>query len=120
MRSILAGLILALGSVGASAQQPAPAAPAAPPLPAFATSNLSDSGVRAMAANCAACHGTGGRSAQGTAVPGLAGRGKDELVQAMAQFKAGQRPATVMHQIAKGYSDAEVAAISEHFSKQPR
>jgi cytochrome c553 len=38
----------------------------------------------------------------------------------MAQFKSGGRPATVMHQIAKGYSDAEIAAMAEHFSRLPR
>ena len=112
MRTILAGLI-ALGSAAAMAQAPAPA-------PAFATSNLSEKGVGSMAANCASCHGTAGRGAPGSPLPPLAGRAKDDIVQAMAQFKAGQRPATLMHQIAKGYSDAEIAAMAEYFSKQPR
>ena len=114
MRSILAGLALDAGSVAAVAQQPAP------PPPAFAASNVTEKGVRSMAANCAACHGTGGRAAAGSAVAGLSGRPKDELVQIMGQFKSGQRPATVMHQIAKGYSDQEIAAMAEHFSKQSR
>jgi len=115
MRSILAGLALAAAG-GALAQQAAPP----PPPPAFAAPNLSESGVRAMAANCAACHGTGGRASPGSSVPGLAGRGEAEIAQAMAQFKSGQRSATLMHQIAKGYSDAEIAAIAGYFSKQPR
>jgi len=38
----------------------------------------------------------------------------------MAQFKSGQRPATIMHQIAKGYSDAEIAALAAYFSALPR
>jgi cytochrome c553 len=38
----------------------------------------------------------------------------------MAQFKEGKRPATLMHQIAKGYSEAEIAAMAEYFSKQAR
>ena len=116
MRPSLAIAALAIASLTASAQQPAP--PAAPPPPAFAAANLSDNGVRDMAANCAACHGTGGRVAPGSATAALAGRSKDELVQLMGQFKSGQKPATVMHQIAKGYSDAEVAAVAEYFSKQ--
>jgi cytochrome c553 len=53
-------------------------------------------------------------------VAGLAGRSKDDLVQVMAQFRGGQRPATVMHQIAKGYTEAEIAAMAEYFSKLPR
>ena len=114
MRTKLVMLAAVLGSLAASAQQPAP------PAPAFAASNLSPKGVQALAGNCAACHGTGGRAAAGSAVPGLAGRPAAELTQLMAQFKAGQRPATVMHQISKGYSDAEIAAMSEHFSRLPR
>ena len=111
MRSILAGLLLALGSLSTLAQQPAPA---------FAAPNLTEKGVRSMAASCAACHGTNGRAAPGSTVAGLAGRSRDDLVQVMAQFKAGQRPATVMHQIAKGYTEAEIAAMAEYFSKLPR
>jgi cytochrome subunit of sulfide dehydrogenase len=110
--SAAAILAVALGAATVAAQQPAP--------PAFAASNLSEKGVRSMAANCSACHGTGGQPAQGSLVAGLAGRPKDAFAQMMAQYKTGQRPATVMHQIAKGYSDAEIAAMAEYFSKQAR
>jgi cytochrome subunit of sulfide dehydrogenase len=114
MKSRLAVFAAALWSATALAQQPAA------PGPAFAAPNLSPKGVQGMASACAACHGTGGRAVPGSAVPGLAGRPAAELIQAMGQFKGGQRPATVMHQIAKGYSDAEVAAMAEHFSRLPR
>ena len=103
----------ALAPLAGAQQAPAPA-------PSFAPPNFTAAGVRGMAANCAACHGTQGRAAPGSSVPGLAGRGKDEIAGLMAQFKSGQRPATVMHQIAKGYSDPEIAAIAEYFSKQTR
>ena len=108
---------LALGlaaSVPAVAQQPA-----APP-PAFAAPNMTEKGVDSMAAACAACHGTRGKVTSGSAVASLAGRPREELIQVMAQFRAGQRPATIMHQIAKGYGDAEIAALADYFSKQPR
>jgi cytochrome c553 len=108
----LAGLLAASGAALALAQQPPP------PPPAFAPSNLSDAGARALAANCGACHGTGGRPAAGSTVPALAGRPAGDLVQVMGQFKSGARPATVMHQIAKGYSDDEIAAIAAYFEKQ--
>ena len=110
LRLSFAAALLA-ASLPSASQQPAPA---------FAEPNLTANGVRDMGASCAACHGTGGRPARDSAVPALAGRPRDEIVQAMAQFKDGKRPATVMHQIAKGYSDAEIAAIAEYFSKQPR
>jgi len=38
----------------------------------------------------------------------------------MNQFKAGKKPATLMHQLAKGYTDAELEALADHFSRQPR
>ncbi|HYC35925.1 MAG TPA: c-type cytochrome [Usitatibacter sp.] len=113
MRWLLAGLAV-LGSAAALAQQ------AAAPAPAFAPPNLTPAGVRDLAANCAACHGTAGRPAPGSPLASLAGRPRDELVQILGQFKAGQRPATLMHQVAKGYSDAEIGAIAEHFSRLPR
>ena len=90
------------------------------PTPGFAPPNLTGNGVRGMAANCASCHGTQGRAAPGATVPGLAGRSKEEIASIMGQFKSGQRPATVMHQIAKGYGDAEIDAIADYFSKQER
>ena len=115
-RLFLAGLaaVSLAAALDASAQQPAP------PAPAFAAPNLTEAGVRSMAANCAACHGTYGRSASGSSVAALAGKPRDEIVQSMTQFKEGKKPATVMHQIAKGYSEAEIAALADYFSKQAR
>jgi cytochrome c553 len=91
-----------------------------PPPPAFAPSNLSPAGVRALAANCAACHGTQGKPAAGSTLAGLAGKPRDELLMAMTQFKQGKKPATVMHQLSKGYTDEELAALADYFSKQAR
>jgi len=71
---------------------------------------------RNAAATCAACHGTFGKS-QG-AMPNLAGQHKDYLIKQMQEFKSGQRPATVMHQLAKGFSDEQIAAMAEYFSRQ--
>jgi cytochrome c553 len=90
------------------------------PAPAFAPSNTTAAGARALAANCAMCHGTQGRAVANSPVASLAGKPKDEIVQAMAQFKSGQKPATLMHQIAKGYTDEEIAAIAAYFAAQPR
>jgi sulfide dehydrogenase cytochrome subunit len=98
----------------ASAQQPPPAPPA------FAAPNLTEAGVRAMAANCAMCHGTHSRPAPGSSLPALAGRPAEGIVDAMKAFKEGKREATIMHQIAKGYGDAEIAAMAAWFATQPR
>ena len=100
------------------ATAPATAAPV-PPATAFAASNLTAKGIRALAATCAACHGTNGVSAGG-AVVGLAGLNKDYFVTQMKNFKEGKRDATLMHQIAKGYSDAEINAMADFFAAQKR
>jgi len=71
--------------------------------------------ARSLAATCSTCHGTDGRSVGGVP-PSLAGRDKGELLQTMKDFKTGKRPATVMHQQAKGYSDEQLELISNYFS----
>ena len=72
----------------------------------------------AMLSNaCAGCHGTHGGSA-GMSMPSLAGQSKTAIVEAMKKFKTGERPATVMGRLAKGYSDAEIDLMGDFFSKQ--
>ncbi|MDD5249180.1 MAG: c-type cytochrome [Rhodocyclaceae bacterium] len=72
----------------------------------------------AMLANaCGGCHGTQGASA-GPSMPNLAGQSKKALVEAMKAFKSGERSSTVMGRLTKGYSDADIVAMSEYFSKQ--
>jgi cytochrome c553 len=110
----LAAMAALAAALSALAQQPAP------PAPAFAASNTSPAGVRAMAANCAGCHGTEGRPVEGSSVADLAGLPDDFIVVAMKEFKDGTRPATVMHQLAKGYTDAEIAAVAAYFSNLKR
>lgn len=71
--------------------------------------------ARSLAATCFTCHGTDGRSVGGVP-PSLAGRPKAELLQAMKDFKEGKRPATIMHQHAKGYTDQELDLITGYFA----
>lgn len=70
--------------------------------------------VRSMAAACAGCHGT-----QGVARPGmasLAGVPKDELLRVLMDFKSGRRPATLMNQLTRGYSDEQLAQLADYFA----
>ncbi|RYG11660.1 MAG: c-type cytochrome [Burkholderiales bacterium] len=76
--------------------------------------------LQSLAATCANCHGTGGRSAEGAAVPSLAGMPQDAMVAQMKAFKAGTRPATIMHQLAKGYSDAQIEQLAAYFAAQKK
>ena len=76
--------------------------------------------VRSLAASCASCHGTGGKAADGSSVPGLAGMQRDYIAAQMRAFKAGTRPATIMHQLAKGYSDAQIDQLAGYFAAQAK
>jgi cytochrome subunit of sulfide dehydrogenase len=73
---------------------------------------------QALAATCANCHGTQGRAVEGAAVPGLAGMPAGYMVEQLKAFKSGARPATVMHQLAKGYSDAQIEQLAAYFAVQ--
>jgi len=70
-----------------------------------------------LAATCTGCHGTNGDSV-GDALPKLAGRHKDVLLASLKDFKSGERPATVMTQLTKGYTDEQLERLAEFFSKQ--
>ena len=76
--------------------------------------------VRSLAANCANCHGTNGRTAQGSAVPALAGMPRDYMLQQMKAFRDGTRPATVMHQITKGFTEPQLVQIATYFAAQQK
>ena len=74
--------------------------------------------VRALAATCAQCHGTDGRAVEGQALVGLAGLQQDYLLKQLMAFRNGQRPATVMHQITRGYSPEQLETIAAYFAAQ--
>jgi cytochrome c553 len=72
--------------------------------------------ARNQAATCANCHGTNGKSVGG--MESLAGEPKDKLLQKLADFKSGAKPASIMHQISKGYTDEQLALIAAWFAAQ--
>ena len=72
--------------------------------------------LRDMAAACASCHGDQGRAEVG--MVSLAGANKDELLKKMLDYKTGKQPSTIMQQLAKGYSDDQLAAMASYFSAQ--
>jgi cytochrome subunit of sulfide dehydrogenase len=74
--------------------------------------------TRSLAATCANCHGTDGKAVSGSAVVSLVGLSKDYIVTQMKAFKSGTRPATVMHQLSKGYSDTQIEQIAAYFAAQ--
>jgi cytochrome c553 len=81
-----------------------------------ASAGAADTDARNLAANCTGCHGTNGVSAGG--IPSLAGLDRTRIVQLMQEFRDGKRPATVMHQLAKGYTDEQIEAMAAWLAKQ--
>src|SRR5262245_19034026 len=74
---------------------------------------------RNLASACAICHGTDGKAVTTDVIP-LAGLPREHIATQMRAFRDGTRPATVMHQIAKGYSVAQIDALAAWFSSQKR
>jgi cytochrome subunit of sulfide dehydrogenase len=72
--------------------------------------------ARNLAATCANCHGTNG-NARGDMKP-LAGMSADKIVALVADYKSGAQPATIMHQIAKGYTDEQIKLVAGYFAAQ--
>jgi sulfide dehydrogenase cytochrome subunit len=97
-RSVVTALFFALAAGIATAQAPDP--------------NL----ARNVAAGCASCHGTNGVSKGG--MPSLAGQPKADLIRKLQDFKAGRTPATVMTQLAKGYTDEQIDLVAGWFAAQ--
>ena len=97
-RSVVTAVLFALAAGMVVAQAPDP--------------NL----ARNIAAGCANCHGTNGVSKGG--MPSLAGQAKAVLIRKMQDFKAGRIPATVMTQLAKGYSDEQIDLVAGWFAAQ--
>jgi cytochrome subunit of sulfide dehydrogenase len=92
------GLLLAIvAAIALSA--PAGAQPAAP----------------AGATSCSGCHGR----AENSAMPSLRGRSARYLTLTMEAFRTGERSATVMDRIAKGFTADETQAIADWIAAQP-
>ncbi|TAG47174.1 MAG: cytochrome C [Betaproteobacteria bacterium] len=84
------------------------------PAPATVDKNLG----RNLAAQCANCHGSNGKSV--AEVASLAGVPANVTIQKMKDYRDGKLPATIMHQLAKGYTDEQVALIAQYLEKQPK
>lgn len=71
--------------------------------------------IEILAGTCAGCHGA---ELQGAgAVPRLRGHSADYLRFTLQSFKSGERPATVMDRLARGYRDEEIEALAVYLSE---
>lgn len=48
----------------------------------------------------------------------LAGMPEDYMLSQLMAFRSGQRQATIMHQITKGYSQEQLEALSKYFGSK--
>jgi len=72
--------------------------------------------ARDLAASCASCHGINGDAARVSAP--LAGQSRSELLAKLKAFKSGTRAGTVMPQLVRGYTDAQLEQAAAWFSGQ--
>jgi len=68
----------------------------------------------AGAASCTGCHPSSARIS--SPVPRLSGLDRDAIARAMQEFRSGQRAATVMDRLAKGFTDDEIQAIAAWYA----
>ena len=107
----LAALMLAAAALlAASAPLAIGQAPGAP-------SDDAPLGQRIVEARCAACHGANGNSTD-PRYPKLAGQNPAYLYRQLWAFKTGARPSEVMAGIASLLSDADIAAVTDFYSRQ--
>jgi sulfide dehydrogenase cytochrome subunit len=97
------------------------AALAAGAAPARSADDVATLRAAALAATCANCHGTAGVAVDRGVVPSLAGMTRDNFIAQMKDFRGeNTRKATVMHQIAKGYTEAQIEQLAAFFAAQKR
>ena len=71
---------------------------------------------RNLAATCATCHGTNGKAVQGAGMEALAGMDKAKALQKLSEFRSGAKPASIMHQISKGFTDEQLDLMAAFFA----
>jgi cytochrome c553 len=72
--------------------------------------------ARNLAATCATCHGANGH-ALGDMKP-IAGMPAEKLLAMLDDYRNGNLPATIMHQISKGYTPDQLKLIAGYFAAQ--
>jgi cytochrome c553 len=65
-----------------------------------------------LAATCANCHGTNGKGLIGAGIPLINKLTSEQLLAQLQAYKNGSREGTIMPQLAKGYTDEQLATIA--------
>ncbi len=72
--------------------------------------------ARYLAGACANCHGTDGHASRDGAIAPLAGMQRAYFIEQMSAFRTGARPATVMHQLSRGFTEEQIFLLADYFS----
>jgi len=67
-----------------------------------------------LASSCSICHTNSDQL--NTAIPKIRGLPEASIVEMMRAFRTGQRPATVMGRIAKGFTEVEIKQLAAYFN----
>ena len=106
LKTALPGIVISLTMFAACGEQ------ARPPVENITSVDISHGETLALA--CTGCHATGN-----THLIDLSGRTPDELTALLAAYRTDADGTTVMHRIARGYSEADLAAIVQHLAEAP-
>jgi cytochrome c553 len=87
-----------------------------PPIARDPSRPSADPGYRTLIASCANCHGPQGVSHG--AMPSLAGLDRAYLDARLRGLRAGDGDATLMHQLAKAYTDREIEVLADYYAQQ--
>jgi cytochrome c553 len=74
---------------------------------------------KTKAAPCAACHGPDGNAGIDPQYPRLAGQYRDYIVQALHEYKKGDRKNPIMAGFAATLSDADIDDLAVYYSTLP-
>ncbi|MFL6572853.1 MAG: c-type cytochrome [Burkholderiales bacterium] len=72
-----------------------------------------------LAAGCATCHGSDGRSVDPKLYPDLAGQSAAAIYKQLYDFKDGSRSNPMMSALAQALGDEQMMAVSAHFASFP-
>jgi cytochrome c553 len=73
-----------------------------------------DMDARALAAGCLGCH----QPVANTPLPVLFGQPREAIASKFRALRDGTQPGTVMPQLAKGYTDAQIDSLAGYFAAQ--
>ncbi len=86
--------------------------------PAISQTSTSNINQQALAATCANCHGTNGVGVPNAGMPQINHLTPDAMLTQLKAFKSGARSGTIMHQLAKGYTDEQLQTIANVLGKK--